>query len=169
MCRIIVAALLAAILAAAPAFPEMYKWQDQDGIWHYTNQKPPDDVPTFESESEIQYEGPGYSPSVYIPPSPKPPEITAQDGYLNPIAKVDRDKAREDAKAELSETYQGSYLTIKNLLDAEMDAYDKLVKIPSNRVNDRILKDLKKTYYPSFLTILSLYKSEIEAYQALKK
>lgn len=44
------AAVIAAIATAAPA--EMFKWQDADGIWHYSDTKPPDDVETFESMSE---------------------------------------------------------------------------------------------------------------------
>lgn len=177
MNRAIIICVVLLVTISASAFAEMYKWQDEAGVWHFTNQKPPDDVPDFEAEDEISYSGPTYKSATSVSTSKPASELTtgpAEESasgarYLNPIAKLDRDKAKRDLKDDLSETYKDSYTTIKMLLDAGMRDYDKLVKIPSNKINDRILNDLKKTYYPSFSTILMLYGAEIKAYKDLQE
>ena len=176
MKRAIAICVILLMAIAAPAIAEMYKWQDEEGVWHFTNQKPPDDVPTFEAEGEIRHTAPAYKPaSADSAPEPASDLTTgpaersdAGVNFLNPISKIERSQAKRDLKKDLSETYKGSYATIKMLLDAGMRDYDILARVPSNRINDRILSDLKQTYYPSFSTILMLYKAEVKAYKELQ-
>jgi hypothetical protein len=49
-------ALLAAFLTAAPAGAEIYHWVDDQGVPHYSNQKPPATDKTLSTQEEIPYD-----------------------------------------------------------------------------------------------------------------
>lgn len=90
--------------------------------------------------------------------------LTAQ---ANVVCNVSRSTAKQDLKESLLNTYGSSYSTVKMLLDAGMNDYDNICKLPDNSVNNRILKNLNSTYYPSFSTIYMLYKANIKDYNEL--
>ncbi|MGE4490579.1 MAG: hypothetical protein AB7E95_13640 [Kiritimatiellales bacterium] len=85
----------------------------------------------------------------------------------NPVSAISRSKAKADLKASLEKDYGSNYSTIEMLLNAGMEAYDGLCKVPDTTVNNNILRDLLKDYYPSFSTIQMLYKANKDAHDRL--
>jgi hypothetical protein len=160
--------LMVQVVLLGPIVAGMYKWQDADGTWHYTNQQPPDDVDDFKAEEEIKNSGPVYTPRANVSAPSEKPSYAASSSSGNPVARVSRSKAKEDLKQDLLKTYGDSYSTVKMLLDAGMRDYDKLIRIPSSEVSDGVLNDLMGTYYPSFSTILMLYESNMKSYNELQ-
>jgi hypothetical protein len=86
----------------------------------------------------------------------------------NPVSSISRYKAKSDLKASLLKDYGNNYTTIEMLLNAGMEAYDKLTKIPNTNVNNGILKDLVKDYYPNFSTIQMLFEANKKSYKKLR-
>jgi hypothetical protein len=153
--------LLSLLFSSSVSYGQIYKCVDEAGNATYTTT--PEPGCTLLSGSVEQ------SPSSKKPSPRKSGERTSVRRKLNPISAVARSKAQADLKAKLAERYSGSYATQKMLLDAGMEAYEKLCSLRSNKLNNEILSKLKSRYYPSFSTIFMLYEAEIEAYGELQR
>jgi chromosome segregation ATPase len=87
----------------------------------------------------------------------------------NPVCSQSQSKARLDIKTALTKKYDGHYSTINMLLEANMEAYDKLCHLTMTEPGYKVLKNLNDRYYPHFSTILMLYESNMKAYENLNQ
>ncbi len=73
------------------------------------------------------------------------------------------DEAIAGVRARLSHDYPDSYATQKMLLDAEIEAYNYMKKVPNDNIKERLNRD----YPTSFTTQKMLYENEMKAKSAL--
>jgi Domain of unknown function (DUF4124) len=96
-------ATLALCLLAAPAMAEMYKWTDENGKMHYSDQPPPSDV----KKSETIKSSKPLHPAAPVAPAPDPaggkpgavPPKTATDQEME-FRKRRLQQAENEAKAQ---------------------------------------------------------------------
>jgi len=110
----------------------VYKWQDADGVWHYTNQQPPDDVEDFKAEEEIRNSG--YS---YTPP--------AKSYVSEPEAKPERkgDNAEAQIREFAARKYPGDAKMRQYIYRQQISAYNYMLD-----VDDKECKAFAKRKYP---------------------
>ena len=168
-------------LCPSDSFAEMYKWIDENGKVHFSDQKPPEGVEIQKEYEEIDGRSKRSRPSDkrrYLSenmpktePISKPPERNMRNPETkNPVmALTSRSAAEGMLKEKLLKKYPDNYSLVLTLLKSGMKAYDELCQIPDTEVSNRVLARLTARYMPSWNLILTLYKSEMKAYSELQK
>lgn len=93
--------------------------------------------------------------------------ILSVPAQANPFRDMQEPQVREEVKQMLLKRHQGSYGTVRILLDSYMHSFLRLTTIPSSEINDEILNKLHRRHGLSFPTIEVLYGNEIEAWREL--
>lgn len=83
--------------------------------------------------------------------------------YSNPVCEVDRASAREDVKQHLKDDYSARFTVLKPLMKHQMQAYEKICRLPGGEESNQVLQKLKKEEYPDFTAILTRYENRIKA------
>lgn len=83
---------------------------------------------------------------------------------INPVAEIGRARAREDARRQLMQMYDGRYSAVEMMLQEQLADYEMLCKIPETAEDVALLDRLLELHYPNFTGILRLYKTNKESY-----
>ena len=122
--------LLPALLVASSAFGErMYKWVDEDGQVHYSNQLPPE--ATQRKREVINDQG----VTVKVYPAPLTPEEKIEEKQLAELES--RKKELAEKRANHDRSLLATYSSIKDMYparDAKISAVESLIKLTNSRI-----------------------------------
>jgi DNA repair exonuclease SbcCD ATPase subunit len=126
-----------------PAFAEVYLWTDDQGIKHYSNQKPPETIEKYDIKPEVKLDDASVKPPV---------EQEMEDAELEEQVKIRKEKDELEKSAWIKEKQQKESEQVKKQEKREKAMADARARVQSlekqlERYEDRQRKHGRKYHY----------------------